>query len=222
MVLVMRPRSYQIRHIDDEIWVAAKVPKPRRSGPTNAHEAIRVRGCDGAGLASTAAADRPPAAIVATGSSSAPPTCCADSSAPSIWCWRSSLRRPRPISAAHRCSCAVARRSSLPCSSSQPPTRREGCARCARCTGRGPPNCRQPYTRRPSNIPGAAQLPQGVSSGRPRNPACPSLPLPQKTKLKIERDILRTLQVNELRHVQGGTDNQNGLTAASGGAVCCA
>jgi hypothetical protein len=41
-----------------------------------------------------------------------------------------------------------------------------------------PPNCRQPYTRRPSNIPGATQLPQGVSSGRPRNPACPSLPLP--------------------------------------------
>jgi hypothetical protein len=44
----------------------------------------------------------------------------------------------------------------------------------------------------------------------------------QKTKLKIERDILRTLAVNELRHAQGGTDNQNGLTAASGGAVCCA
>ena len=44
----------------------------------------------------------------------------------------------------------------------------------------------------------------------------------KKTKLKIERDILRTLQVNELRHAQGGTDNQNGLTAASGGDVCCA
>lgn len=44
----------------------------------------------------------------------------------------------------------------------------------------------------------------------------------KKTKLKLDRDILRTLQVNELRHVEGGTDNQNGLTAASGGAVCCA
>jgi len=44
----------------------------------------------------------------------------------------------------------------------------------------------------------------------------------KKTKLKIERSILRMLQVNELRHVEGGTDNNNGLTAASGGPVCCA
>jgi hypothetical protein len=44
----------------------------------------------------------------------------------------------------------------------------------------------------------------------------------KKTKLKIERNILRTLQVTELRDVEGGTDNQNGLTAASGGQVCCA
>jgi len=44
----------------------------------------------------------------------------------------------------------------------------------------------------------------------------------KKTRLKFERDILRTLQVNELCHAQGGTDNQNGLTAASGGPVCCA
>jgi hypothetical protein len=44
----------------------------------------------------------------------------------------------------------------------------------------------------------------------------------KKIKLKIERDILRTLQVNELRHVEGGTLNQNGFTAASGGEICCA
>jgi hypothetical protein len=44
----------------------------------------------------------------------------------------------------------------------------------------------------------------------------------KKIKLKIERDILRTLQVNELRQVEGGTLNQNGFTAASGGEICCA
>jgi hypothetical protein len=44
----------------------------------------------------------------------------------------------------------------------------------------------------------------------------------KKTKLKIERNTLRMLQGNELRRVEGGTDNNNGITAASGGPVCCA
>jgi hypothetical protein len=45
---------------------------------------------------------------------------------------------------------------------------------------------------------------------------------PKKTKLKIERDILRMLQVNELRDVAGGTDYPDQVTAASGAQVCCA
>lgn len=61
VVLVMRPRSYQIRHIDDEIWVAAKVPKPRQSGPTNAHEAMLPVATIAAGGRSAAAVDANPA-----------------------------------------------------------------------------------------------------------------------------------------------------------------
>ena len=48
----------------------------------------------------------------------------------------------------------------------------------------------------------------------------------EKQGLKLE--ILRMLQVNELRHVEGGIDDsvlthcQNQRTAASSGPVCCA
>jgi len=44
----------------------------------------------------------------------------------------------------------------------------------------------------------------------------------RKIKLKIERELLRTLCVNELRHAAGGSDQANEFTAASGGQVCCA
>lgn len=38
-----------------------------------------------------------------------------------------------------------------------------------------------------------------------------------KPKLKLDREILRTLRADDLRQVQGGAE-----TAASGQAVCCA
>jgi hypothetical protein len=45
-------------------------------------------------------------------------------------------------------------------------------------------------------------------------------------KLNLKIDILRTLQMNELRHVDGGSFEtwhcQNERTAASSGPVCCA
>jgi hypothetical protein len=40
-------------------------------------------------------------------------------------------------------------------------------------------------------------------------------------KPKIERELLRTSRVNELRHVEGDTDHGNEITAVTGGQGCC-
>jgi hypothetical protein len=45
---------------------------------------------------------------------------------------------------------------------------------------------------------------------------------PQKTKLKLGREIVRSLQAIELRHVEGGTEFPRVTTFASGGEICCA
>lgn len=48
------------------------------------------------------------------------------------------------------------------------------------------------------------------------------------TKLDLKLETLRVLQVNELRHIEGGIDDSvlthchNQRTAASSGPVCCA